>query len=63
MTGEEGWLYRAAMFGQWLTELVRKDQNIPDRPLSLFEGIAGAVHFLHDLTHEPKTAKFPCLMI
>lgn len=63
VTGEELWLYRATMFGQWLTELVRQDQNIPDRPLSLFEGIAGAVHFLHDLTQDPKSAKFPCLMI
>ena len=63
VTGEDVWLYRAAMFGQWLTELVRQDQNIPDRPLSLFEGIAGAVHYLHDLTQDPKKAKFPCLMI
>ena len=51
------------MFGDWLTQLDRAEQNIPDRPLSLFEGIAGAVHFLHDLTQDPKTAKFPCLMI
>jgi len=61
-TGEEVWLYRAAMFGQWTTELVRRDQVIPDRPLSLFEGIAGAVYFLHDL-QDPGKAKFPCLMI
>ena len=63
MTSEDTWLYRAAMYGEWLTELNRPDQNIPDRPLSLFEGIAGAVHFLHDLTLDPKTAKFPCLII
>jgi len=63
VTGEDAWLYRAAMYGEWLTELNRPDQNIPDRPLSLFEGIAGAVHFLHDLTLDPKTAKFPCLII
>ena len=25
MSGEEAWLHRAAMFGQWLTELVRQD--------------------------------------
>jgi len=61
-TGEEVWLYRAAMFGQWTTVLVRKEQTIPDRPLSLFEGIAGAVYFLHDL-QDPKNAKFPCLMV
>ena len=63
VSGEEAWLHRAAMFGQWLTELVRQDQAIPDRPLSLGEGLAGAVHFLHDLTQDPKNAKFPCLMI
>jgi len=61
-TGEEKWLYRAAMFGQWTTELVRKDQDIPDRPLSLFEGIGGAIYYLHDL-QDPRNAKFPCLMI
>merc|ERR1719206_117052 len=61
-TGEELWLYRATMFGQWTTELVRRDQIIPDRPLSLFEGIAGAVYFLHDL-QDPNNARFPCLMI
>ena len=49
VTEDDVWLYRAARFGEWLTELVRPEQNIPDRPLSLFEGIAGAVHFLHDL--------------
>ena len=57
------WLYRAFMYGQWLTELVRQDQAIPDRPLSLGEGLAGAVTFLHDLTQDPKSAKFPCFMI
>jgi len=62
VTGEELWLYRATMFGQWTTELVRRDQIIPDRPLSLFEGIAGAVYFLHDL-QDPNNARFPCLMI
>eukprot|EP00090_Calanus_glacialis_P004780 TRINITY_DN13584_c0_g1_i1.p1 TRINITY_DN13584_c0_g1~~TRINITY_DN13584_c0_g1_i1.p1 ORF type:complete len:403 (+),score=138.06 TRINITY_DN13584_c0_g1_i1:730-1938(+) len=62
VTGQEVWLYRAAMFGQWATELVRRDQVTPDRPLSLFEGIAGAVYFLHDLK-DPGKAKFPCLMI
>jgi len=61
-TGEEVWLYRATMFGQWTTELVRRNQIIPDRPLSLFEGIAGAVYFLHDL-QDPAKAKFPCLII
>jgi len=62
VTGQEVWLYRAAMFGQWITELVRRDQITPDRPLSLFEGIAGAVHYLHDL-QDPGVARFPCLMI
>ena len=63
VTGEDVWLYRAARFGEWLTELVRPDQRIPDRPLSLFEGIAGAVHFLHDLIEDPKQAKFPCFLL
>jgi len=63
VSGEDLWLYRAFMYGKWLTELVRQDQAIPDRPLSLGEGLAGAVHFLHDLTQDPKSAKFPCFMI
>lgn len=63
VTEDDLWLYRAASFGEWLTELVRPEQNIPDRPLSLFEGIAGAVHFLHDLIENPKEAKFPCFIL
>ena len=35
-TGEEVWLYRAAIYRQWATEFVCKDQVIPDRSLSLF---------------------------
>lgn len=46
----------------WVTDSVRKDQIIPDKALSLFEGIAGAVDFLQNL-QEPKKAKFSCLMI
>jgi len=63
VTEDDVWLYRAASFGEWLTELVRPEQNIPDRPLSLFEGIAGAVHFLQDLIEDPKRAKFPCFIL
>jgi len=52
------WLYRACMFGFHCTRLREHISVLPDRPLSLFEGLAGTVYFLQDLK-EPLQAKFP----
>jgi len=62
VTGEPLWLYRATCFAQWCMNLSRADMRLPDRPLSLFEGLAGTSYFLHEML-EPETARFPCLML
>ncbi|XP_037076149.1 lanC-like protein 2 [Pollicipes pollicipes] len=53
-------LYRACRFAEWCSEYGRHGCRTPDRPVSLFEGIAGTVYFLADLLH-PEKARFPGL--
>ncbi|ESO83348.1 hypothetical protein LOTGIDRAFT_179770 [Lottia gigantea] len=57
-TGEEKHLYHAYMFATWCMEYGNHGCNTPDRPFSLFEGMAGTIYFLADLLH-PLEAKFP----
>lgn len=59
LTGDPKYLYRANAFMQFLTHSeFRARAKIPDRPYSLYEGIAGTVCFLIDLL-SPETASFP----
>lgn len=62
VTGDPVWLYRASCFATWCTNLARPDTVRADRPLSLFEGLAGTSYFLNEML-SPATAKFPCLLI
>lgn len=59
LTSELKYLYRAGKFAQFLsTDCFIEQARTPDRPYSLYEGLAGTVCFLADLL-EPTTAYFP----
>lgn len=59
LTGNHKYLYRAHKFMEFLTtEQFLKHARIPDRPYSLYEGLAGTVCFLIDLLN-PAKAMFP----
>ncbi|XP_015710381.1 lanC-like protein 2 isoform X3 [Coturnix japonica] len=45
-------------FAEWCLEYGAHGCRIPDRPYSLFEGMAGAIHFLSDIS-VPETSRFP----
>ncbi|KAK8720624.1 hypothetical protein OTU49_013193 [Cherax quadricarinatus] len=62
VTKEATYLYRAAQFGNWCQDYGQHGCRTPDRPLSLFEGLAGNIHFLVDLTN-PDEAKFPAFVL
>ncbi|KAH0561428.1 glutathione S-transferase LANCL1 [Cotesia glomerata] len=51
-------LYRACKFAEWCFDYEKHQSRIPDRPYSLFEGLAGVIYYLIDLT-DPSSAKFP----
>ncbi|XP_055639710.1 lanC-like protein 3 homolog [Toxorhynchites rutilus septentrionalis] len=59
LTGENVYLYRAGKFMEFLdSDIFVKAARTPDRPLSLYEGMAGAVCFIVDLL-SPATSHFP----
>ncbi|KAK1794596.1 hypothetical protein P4O66_001316 [Electrophorus voltai] len=58
LTQEPKYLYRACKFAEWCLDYGTHGCRIPDRPYSLFEGMAGAINFLSDLTH-PEASCFP----
>ncbi|XP_066949513.1 lanC-like protein 2 [Macrobrachium rosenbergii] len=62
VTKEPEYLYRAAQFARWCRDYGKHGCRTPDRPLSLFEGLAGTVYFLADLLN-PEKAKFPAFVI
>ncbi|XP_017885838.1 lanC-like protein 2 isoform X2 [Ceratina calcarata] len=51
-------LYRACQFAEWCMDYGRHQTKSPDRPFSLFEGLAGTIYFLSDM-QQPLSAKFP----
>ncbi|XP_018560773.1 lanC-like protein 2 [Anoplophora glabripennis] len=58
-TKEEKHLYRAIKFAEWCLAYSREhEEHPPDRPLSLYEGIAGPMYLLLDI-QKPMEAKFP----
>ena len=59
LTNDPKHLYRAMRFADFLTteEFIREART-PDRPLSLYEGVAGTVCFLVDLL-QPHKSSFP----
>jgi lantibiotic modifying enzyme len=59
LTNDPKYLYRAAKFSDFLTDgYFIHESRTPDRPLSLYEGVAGTVCFLIDLL-QPHKATFP----
>ncbi|KAJ8910863.1 hypothetical protein NQ315_010810 [Exocentrus adspersus] len=58
-TKDEKHLYRAIKFAEWCLDYTSEhEQHRPDRPLSLYEGIAGPMYLLLDI-QKPMEAKFP----
>ncbi|XP_078092428.1 lanC-like protein 2 isoform X2 [Mustelus asterias] len=60
LTRDKKYLYRACKFAEWCLDYGTHGCRIPDRPYSLFEGMAGAIHFLSDMLN-PETSRFPAL--
>ncbi|KAB5586497.1 hypothetical protein PHYPO_G00002370 [Pangasianodon hypophthalmus] len=58
LTQEQKYLYRACKFAEWCLDYGTHGCRIPDRPYSLFEGMAGAIHFLSDIAL-PEASCFP----
>ncbi|KAG5330436.1 LANC2 protein, partial [Acromyrmex charruanus] len=52
------YLYRACKFAEWCFDYGLHQNRSPDRPFSLFEGLAGVIYFLLDM-QQPHLAKFP----
>ena len=52
------YLYNAVKFSEWCKDYGKHGCRIADRPLSLFEGLAGTIYFLVDMM-DPEHAKFP----
>lgn len=63
LTGDSKHLYRAMKFAEFLeSEAFHNEARKPDRPLSLYEGIAGTVCYLIDLL-QPEKAEFPFMIL
>ncbi|XP_069504394.1 lanC-like protein 2 isoform X2 [Ambystoma mexicanum] len=58
ITKDKKYLYRACKFAEWCLDYGAHGCRIPDRPYSLFEGMAGTIHFLSDML-APETSRFP----
>ncbi|XP_014482448.1 PREDICTED: lanC-like protein 1 isoform X2 [Dinoponera quadriceps] len=52
------YLYRACRFAEWCFHYGTHQCRAPDRPFSMFEGLAGVIYFLVDM-QQPHMAKFP----
>ncbi|KAH9282713.1 LanC-like protein 2 [Echinococcus granulosus] len=59
-TGNTKYLQMAGAVALWCTDYFKHAERTPDRPLSLFEGLAGAIAFLADMRH-PEKGEFPLL--
>lgn len=63
ITQDPRYLYRATKFAEFLSKSTfKREAKTPDRPWSLYEGLAGTVCFLIDLIHFD-SANFPFLNI
>ncbi|KAM4543376.1 lanC-like protein 2 [Fundulus diaphanus] len=58
LTQETKYLYRACKFAEWCLDYGTHGCRIPDRPYSLFEGMAGTIHYLSDMAN-PEASCFP----
>ncbi|XP_067144208.1 lanC-like protein 2 [Centruroides vittatus] len=62
LTDEKRHLWRALKFAEWCFDYGKHGCRIPDRPLSLFEGLAGTIYFLADMLN-PEQAAFPAFQL
>ncbi|KAM9337790.1 lanC-like protein 2 [Symphorus nematophorus] len=58
LTQEKKYLYRVCKFAEWCLAYGTHGCRIPDRPYSLFEGMAGAIYYLSELAN-PEASCFP----
>ncbi|XP_031607057.1 lanC-like protein 2 [Oreochromis aureus] len=58
LTKEKKYLHRACKFAEWCLDYGTHGCRIPDRPYSLFEGMAGAIHYLSEMEN-PEASCFP----
>lgn len=62
ITHEPKYLYQAAQFGLWCQDYGTHGCRTADRPLSLYEGLAGTLYYLVDL-EDPENARFPAFVL
>ena len=62
-TREIEYLIKAEKFTEFMFDYNEQLARNPDRPYSLFEGIAGTAYFLDDIGFDPMRAKFPALYV
>ncbi|TNM96150.1 hypothetical protein fugu_015811 [Takifugu bimaculatus] len=58
LTKEKKYLYRSCKFADWCLAYGTHGCRIPDRPYSLFEGMAGTILYLSELA-DPQNSCFP----
>ncbi|XP_061821075.1 lanC-like protein 2 [Nerophis lumbriciformis] len=58
LTKEKKYLYWACKFAEWCLDYGTHGCRIPERPYSLFEGMAGTIHYLSDMA-APEASRFP----
>lgn len=62
LTNEYQYLYRAIKFCEWCFDYGKHGCRIADRPLSLFEGLAGTIYFIADML-KPEQSAFPAFQL
>jgi len=58
VTRDRKYAYRASMFAKWMFDYGKHSCRRPDRPCSLFEGLAGTLLFLYEMD-DLEAARFP----
>ncbi|XP_076014434.1 lanC-like protein 2 [Genypterus blacodes] len=58
LTQEKKYLYRACKFAEWCLDYGTHGCRVPDRPYSLFEGMAGTIYYLSEM-EKPEDSCFP----
>lgn len=62
ITKDPIYLYRAVKFAEWCFEMEKRKCRTPDRPMSLFEGLAGPIYYFASLLNI-ETAAFPAFQL
>lgn len=61
-TNSQEYLYKALKFAEWCCHGEEHEEYSVQRSISLYEGLAGKIHFLIDVLN-PETAKFPAFQV